>query len=90
MKKKTITPARQAAIARLVDLKAIAARQAADEGISYDKYTIRLAEASGIESANIRRALAGKAVPTLQVLLRICAAMRVKIIFTEDVQSDEK
>lgn len=87
MKRKPITPARQAAIERLSELYAIAAAKAADQKLSYDKYIAQLSSVTGVDPSNIRRTLAGKTTPTLPVLLRICEAMKVRIIFAQESES---
>jgi len=82
MKRKPTTPARQAAVARLGELYAIAVTQAADQKLSYDKYIAQLSIITGVDASNIRRTLAGKSLPTLPVLIRICNAMNIKIEFS--------
>jgi len=82
MKRKQTSSAHQAAIARLGELQAIAAANAADQNLSYDKYIAQLAGVTGVDASNIRRTLSGKSLPTLPVLIRICNAMNIKIEFS--------
>ena len=82
MKTKQTSPARQAAVARLAELYAVAVAQAADQKLSYDKYIAKLSGLTGVDASNLRRTLAGKSLPTLPVLIRICNAMNIKIEFS--------
>jgi len=82
MKRKPTTTARQAAVARLGELYALAANQAAEQKLSYDKYIAKLSGLTGVDASNLRRTLAGKSLPTLPVLIRICNAMNIKIEFS--------